>query len=1069
MCSPPFEAAFFRLRSLVPGFSLRNPYTVVVGALIVAILGVTALARMPVDVFPDLKMPAVVVATFYPGMPPLDVERDITTRFERFFTLGSGIDHLESRSLPGVSIIRVYFHSDVDIDAASAQLGTLAMADLGVLPPGTLPPLVLKFDASSLPVVLVTMEGTGFSEVALQDQARYNVRNQIATVQGASIPMPFGGKFRQIMAYADRKALEARGLTLHDVVNALNQSNLILPAGDAKIGSTDYFIYSNSMVPNVDDLNSVPVKVGEGQVPVLMRDVAAVKDAAAIQYNKVLIDGQPSVYIPVLKQTGSNTIAVVDGVNKLLPHVTGLPAGMKLKTIFDQSGYIVDAVRSLEHEAVSGSILASVMILIFLGSFRSTFAIFLSIPLSILAGAFGLFIDGATINLMTLGGFALAIGRLVDDSVVVLENINRHLAEGSAPEVAAREGAEEVALPVLASTLTTIIVFFPVMFLFGVAKYLFSALALAVVLSMIASYVVAMSIIPIYCARFLTAAEAKRLEAALEGIEESPEEALDDPGFFAAFNRHYQRFGDWYERQLARALDHKLIVLTTLALVFVGSMALYPLLGTQHFPTTDAGKFTINIRSPLGSRLEVTEDLSREVEKVIRQVIPPHDLDMVVANLGLAPSIAAIYSNNSGQDTGQVLVSLKPGHSRSSFFYIEQLRVALKQQVPDVRAFFQSGSIIDAVLNFGSAAPIDVQLSGPDYKELFTAAGQVRKSLRVLPQVADAFVPEESGYPTLDIKVDRTRAGRLGLTQKDVVTNVITALTSNQMISPSIWIDRKTGNDYFLTAQYRESDIDSYETLLDIPVLTRDTDKGHSDSVLLRNIASIVHESHPAEADHYNIQRVVDVLIDPSTTDLGGTQTAIARALKKVHLPSDIQVNFRGSVAAMQKSFSSFGFGLAMAVVLLYLVMVAQFKSFLDPVIIMFAVPMGLIGVTWTLLLTGTTLNIESFMGIIVMVGIVVSNSILLVDFANQRYRGGQELRRAVLESARIRMRPILMTALATVAGLLPIALKIGEGSEASAPLARAAVGGLAVSTVLTLILVPSIYELFYSRRRENT
>ena len=647
--------------------------------------------------------------------------------------------------------------------------------------------------------------------------------------------------------------------------------------------------------------------------------------------------------------------------------------------------------------------------------------------------------------------------------MVVLENINRHLAEGSPPEVAAREGAEEVALPVLASTLTTIIVFFPVMFLFGVAKYLFSALALAVVLSMIASYVVAMSIIPIYCARFLNAEEARELEAVMEGTEETSE-----GGFFATFNRYYERFGRWYERQLEHALNHKLIVIGALSAVFIGSLAVFPLLGTQLFPTTDAGKFTINIRAPLGSRLEVTEALSRQVEKVIREVVPAHDLDMVVANLGLAPSISAIYSNNSGEDTGQILVSLKPGHEQSSFFYMDKLRTALKQEVPDVRAFFQSGSIIDAVLNFGSAAPIDVQLNGPDYKELFAAAGQVRNALRTLPDVADAFIPEESGYPTLDIKVDRTRAGRLGLTQKDVVTNVITALSSNQMIAPSIWIDRKTGNDYFLTAQYRESDIDSYETLLDIPVLSRDTDKGHSDAVLLRNVASIVHESHPAEADHYDIQRVVDVLVDPATSDLGGTQASIQNALKNVRLPSDVQVDYRGSVAAMQKSFSSFGFGLTMAVVLLYLVMVAQFKSFLDPVIIMFAVPMGLIGVIWTLLLTGTTLNIESFMGIIVMVGIVVSNSILLVDFANQRFRGGQELRRAVIESARIRMRPILMTALATVAGLLPIALKIGEGSEASAPLARAAVGGLAVSTVLTLILVPAIYELLYSTRREN-
>jgi len=489
----------------VPSFALRNPFTVIVGALIVTILGVTAFTRMPVDVFPNLKIPAVVVATFYPGMPPLDMERDITTRYERFFTLGSGIEHIESRSLPGVSIITVYLHSGVDVDAAAAQLATLAMADLGVLPPGTLPPLVLKFDASSLPVTLVTVEGKGFSQADIEDQARYNVRNQLATVSGASIPMPFGGKIRQIMAYVDRQALQARGLSLNSVVNAINDTNLILPAGDAKIGDTDYYIYSNALIDHPENLNNVPIKIGAGQAPVRLGDVGNVEDSTAIQYNVVLIDGQPSVYIPVLKQGGANTIDVVSGIHDLLPKIIGMPAGLKLKAIFDQSDYILDAVHSLEHEAVTGSVLASLMILIFLGSFRSTLAIYLSIPLSILAAIFGLFLNGSTINIMTLGGFALAIGRLVDDSVVVLENINRHLEIGQTPEIAAREGAEEVALPVLASTITTIIVFFPVMFLFGVAKYLFSALALAVVLAMLASYVVAMSVIPIYCARFLVA------------------------------------------------------------------------------------------------------------------------------------------------------------------------------------------------------------------------------------------------------------------------------------------------------------------------------------------------------------------------------------------------------------------------------------------------------------------------------------------------------------------------------------------------------------------------------------
>ena len=1038
-------------------FALRNPHTIIVGALITILLGVIAFSRMPVDVFPNLKIPAVVVATFYPGMPPLEMERDITTRFERFFTLGTDIEHIESRSLPGVSIIKVFFQPNANIDTAAASLANLAMADLRHLPPGTLPPLVLKFDASSLPVTLVTVSGKGFSEAQLRDQAQYNIRNQLATVSGSSVPPPFGGKYRQIMVYVNREALQARGLTLMDIVRKLNDANLIIPAGDAKIGDTDYFVDTNSLIEDPEWINDVPVKVGgAGQVPVFVRDIGHAEDAAQIQQNVVRINSQRSVYLPVLKQGNANTIAVVDGVRGLLPKVFGLPEGMKLQSIFDQSSYIRAAVESLEHEAGSAAVLASLMILLFLGCFKSTFAIFLSIPLSILAATFGLYMNGSTINVMTLGGFALAIGRLVDDSVVVLENVDRHLAMGKPPEEAARDGASEVALPVLASTITTVIVFFPVMFLAGVAKYLFSALSLAVVLSMAASYVVAMTVIPIYCARFLTAEEAL---AEAHGTGRGT--------VLGAFNRAYDRFADWYGRMLHRALDHKYVVIGMATALFVVSMSGYRLLGTELFPRTDAGQFIINLRAPRGSRIGVTEALTERMEKVIREVIPSRDLSMVVSNLGLAPGFSAIYSPNAASDSGFIMVSLKPDHERSTFAYMKAVRRALRQQVPQVRSFFQSGSIIDAVLNFGLAAPIDVQLNGPDYDLLHGFAETVEGRIRKLPEVADTLIPQESGYPSLDVRVDRQKAGRLGLTQRDVVTNIITALTSNQMIAPSIWIDPKTGNDYFLTAQYREQDIQSLETLLNIPVLGgRDGRDGtdQENAVLLRNVATVTPETQPAEADHYNIQRVVDVLVSPRGEDLKGTQLAIEKALSDMKMPPDVSVAFRGAVAAMQASFASFGFGLGTAVLLLYLVMVAQFRSFVDPFIIMFAVPMGLIGVVAILLATGTTLNIESFMGTIVMVGIVVSNSILLVDFTNQRRRGGEELRRAVVEASRIRLRPILMTALATVVGLLPIAMKLGAGSEASAPLARAAVGGLAVSTVLTLALVPAIYEMIYSR-----
>src|SRR6202451_2457044 len=770
---------------------------------------------MPTDVFPDIKIPAVVVATFYQGMPPLDMEDNITFRYERFFTLGSNIDHIESRSLSGVSIIKVFFQPGTDVQAAAAQMGTLAMADLGIMPPGTLPPLVLQYDASSLPVVLVTLEGKGYDETQLEDQARYNVRNQLATVPGASVPIPFGGKFRQVMAYANSQALQARGLSLMDVVHALDTSNLILPAGDVKIGSKDYYIYSNSMIDKVPDIGQVPVKIGRGQAPVLMDDVAKVDDSAQIQYNKVLINGQPSVYVPVLRQAGA----------------------------------------SLEHEAISGSVLATLVILIFLGSFRSTFAIFLSIPLSILAGGFGLFMNNSTINIMTLGGFALAIGRLVDDSVGVLENINRHLAEGKDPQTAARDGAEEVALPVLASTITTCIVFFPVMFLFGVAKYLFSALALAVVLSMGASYLVAMSIIPLYCARFLTKEQAL--------AEEHGEASV----LFGVVNRAYERFASAYERLLVRALDHKPVVIVGVAILFVVSLAMYPRLGTELFPETDAGMFTINFRAPAGTRIELTTEMARQIEAVVRKVIPGGGLELVVSNIGIAPSISAIYSPNAAQDSAFMQVALKPGHRHPTKYYVAQLKHVLPEQVPNARTLFSSGSIIDSVLNLGKSAPIDVEFAGSSFDDLHNTAKELQRRINALPQVSQSFVAQELDYPTLNIKVDRVRAARLGVAQQEVIQNVITALDSNLYIQPSIWIDRANKDDYFLTVQYPGSakGFDSVEVLQNIPIETVNKETGHAQSLLLRDVASIAPESHPSEADHYSIQRIVDLLVAPRT------------------------------------------------------------------------------------------------------------------------------------------------------------------------------------------------------------
>jgi multidrug efflux pump subunit AcrB len=662
------------------------------------------------------------------------------------------------------------------------------------------------------------------------------------------------------MVYADAQALQSRGLSMMDLVRAVNKSNLILPAGDVKIGAKDYYIYSNSMIPDIPDIGRVAVKIGDAQAPVLLNDVAKVEDSSQIQYNKVLINGQPSVYVPILRQSGANTIAVVDGVKQLIPKIFGLPAGMKVKTLFDQSTYVRQAVASLEHEAISGSILVSLKILIFLGSLRSTLAIFLSIPLSILSATFGLYMNGSTINIMTLGGFALAIGRLVDDSVVVLENINRHLVEGKTPMEAARDGAEQVALPEFASTVTTCIVFFPVMFLFGVSKYLFGALALAVVLAIGASYLVAMSVIPIFCARFLTDADATAADHT-EGC-----------GPLAVFNRTYERFAANYERHLERALNHKLMIVGAVTILFAVSMALYPLLGTELFPETDAGTFTINFRAPAGTRIELTTETARQIESIIQQVIPPRELDTVASNIGLAPSLSAIYSPNSAEDSGFIQVELKSGHSRPTAYYSRRVMEQLAQQLSEVRTLFSSGSIIDAVLNFGMMAPIDIQFVGRDFGELYRVANQSQELIRSLPQIAQTFVLQEPDYPTFDIEIDRVKAARLGLSQKDVVSDVITALNSNLYVAPSIWIDRQNNDDYFLTVQYKESDsgFTSMETLRNIPVHSFAGETGHAQSLLLRDVADIVPQYHPSEADHYNIQRVVDLLVSPSTQDLGG-------------------------------------------------------------------------------------------------------------------------------------------------------------------------------------------------------
>ncbi|MGA3073445.1 MAG: efflux RND transporter permease subunit [Bryobacteraceae bacterium] len=1039
-------------------FAIRTPYLIVVVCLVIALVGTVSVVRMPVDLFPAMNIPVVAVATFYSGMPPEQVEGNITYHLERFFTLASGIDHMESRSLSGVSLIKVYFQPGTNADSAVTTIASLAMAEISHLPPGTLPPFVLKMDASSLPVCLVTLKGEDLSETQLKDLAQNVVRNQLAGVAGAAVPQPFGGRWREIMLYADPFKLEARQLSLMDVVRAVNDSNLILPAGDVQIGQYDYNIYANSQVSKVDDINRVPVKLA-GENPVRVSDIGVAKDAYALQYNAVRVDGQRSVYLPVLKQGGdSNTIAVVDGVREKLKHLFDVPATLVNRVVFDQSQFVKTAIRTLLDEGGIGLLLTSLMILVFLGSVRATVAVFFSIPLSALAALIALQIGGSSINTMVLGGLALALSRLIDNSVVVLENIYRHLEMGDPPAVAAEKGGREVALPVLASTLTLVVVFFPVTLLFGVSKYLFSSMALAVVLALFASYLVAMTVVPLFCARFGRHTPHTGVPGSLDLVRHSGQR------FNAWFNRAFGQFLGVYDTLVAVVLRRPARCLSILAAAFAASLLLYPRLEVCFFPRTDAGQFVINVKAPSGTRLVETEKHIARLEQLLRRTIPERDLAMIVSNIGVDPGFSAIYTSNSAMHTAFVQVGLKPGHQTGSSEYMARVKDHMREEMPELAAYFSSGSLIDAVLNLGLAAPIDVQVGGTNLQASYGVTLDLARQIRQIRGVADTYIPQDLDYPALRLEVDRTRAGELGLTEKEVVQNVITALTSNQMVAPNVWIDPRNNNNYFLNVQYPEHQIQNLLDLRSIPL----HGAGLKRPTRLDMVSSITHFEAPTEVDHYQIRRVLDIYVRPLGEGLGSIAGQIDGLLSRTKLPQGVNVTVRGMVEGMRASFKSFAIGLALSVVLLYLILVAQFRSFMDPFIILLAFPPGLTGVLLTLWLTGTTLNVMSLMGVVMLAGISMSDSILIVEFAHHLRREGMAVREAVATASRVRLRPILMTSLATIIGLLPMALKLGEGSESYAPLARVLIGGLSVSMLFTVFVVPAGFSLAYARQPES-
>jgi len=1073
--------------------ALKNPYAVIAISLIVIILGVVSYQKMVVDIFPEINMPVVAVATFYKGMGPSEVEGAITLRLEQAFLQASYIDHIESRSLPGVSLIKIYFHSSYDVNAGLAEITSLTYANLRFLPQGIFPPIIIKFGAASLPIAVQTTSSETMTEKEVRDLAYFNIRPQLGNVPGVAFPTTFGGTVRQVTIFLDPERMLARGISTHEIVSSVNMQSVLLPAGDVKIGDFDYNVYTNSMIKVVDQMNDIPIKMVNG-VPLFLRDVGKAVDSTMIQTNVVRINGNRAVYLPIMKQAGANTIAVIDGIKDILPKLLNIPKDLTIKLLFDQSLYIRQAIKTLEHEGLLGGGLACLMVLLFLGSLRSTLIVAMAIPLSVTAAFIGLYFTGHSVNIMTLGGLALAVGRLVDDVIVVVENFHRHMEMGKTSAQAAADAVSEVALPMLIITITVFLVFLPIAFFTGVIKFLFVPLALAVAYAMMASYVVALTLAPVSMARLLRG----HASHAQGGGPTVPQGRLTE--FWNRLNI-FDPFVERYVRFLRWCLAHKVIVIVTVTAIFVGSMLMAPLMATEFFPKVDAGSFVLNVSASEGTRIEKTEAIVARIEGLIREAIPAEELDQIVSNVGLPQGWMVLYTTVNGPHQAFLLVSLKRDHEVRTDDIIMKLRQTFHREFPGLKFSFQTGGIVSDVINSGLPAPIDIKVSGSKMGDLATTANKVRDLVAAIPGTADVQVRQGMDYPEIHLDINRNKASYVGLNEYQIVTDLVTGLSSNVTLNPGYWIDPRTNNAYFVVTQFPEQILLEFEDFLNMPLVGTHVEQPMSVSaggttlrgsslvltqtpfperphlpgvtstggspVLLRDLVDVVRKVGPETVDHFNLQRTMDVLVSVPGNDLGRIATQIEQAVATLEIPKDVVLTFKGEVDSMRAAISGFAGTLPLAMVLIYLVMVGLFRSWLDPFVVMFAVPLGFIGVIWMLLLTHTSVNVESMIGTLMMIGIVVSNSVLLVDFANSKLREGMPIEEAVVEAGRLRIRPILMTSLATVFGLAPMALGIGEGSESNMPLARAVIGGLTVSTFMTLLFIPVLHAI--ARRRSAT
>ncbi len=1039
-------------------FSLKNRFAVLAAVIALCLLGAAVIPGITVDILPDFKQPVVVSFFSYPGLPTLDMEKSVSSRVERALTLAGKIEHQESRTVPGASVIKVFFQPGADPSSAMNDIVNLEASDMFHLPPGIEWPFTLRSEPSNLPVVLAAISGEGLSESELYSIGYYAVRNKMGGLKGVQIPHPFGGKFRQMMVYVDPAKLQAHHVSATDVVDALRKSNLVLAGGTARLGSTDYQVHPKNTLPTTAEIEAIPIAVRDER-PIFIRDVGYAKDDAALQYNIVRVNGKRSVYCPLLREPGENTIAVVDriydGIASEIPKMKergDIPEATEVTLVSDQSHYIRNAMSNLYSQVGLGALLVAVVVLLFLRRFLPTLIIVSLIVLAILIGSLGFAFTGQTINVMTLGGIALAIGTVVDAGIVVVENIIRHQRMGKSPLDAAREGTQEVSGAILAGTVTTLAVFLPVVFLTGMIKYLFEPLSLAATLTIGASYVLALTVVPAFCATFVR--EKLSREATTNPSHDSPAE--DD----AKPRGVYGRF-------LNVALKVPALSALLIVLVVGASFVVLPFLGTELFPDVDAGTFEIRLKTVPGNALEDTEKLVERIEGTIQEVIPAEEIDTLIANIGLpvgkGAGFSTVLSSNSGPDTAYLIVNLKQsGRRTSTQTYVDTLRDKLAEEYPLEEFLFVSGGIVNMALNEGVPTPISVQVSAGTLGQCRDAAERIVNVVQQIPGTEDVQVAQSLDYPQFDVQVDRTRAKYLGVDQEQVAQNILTALGSSVGYSPTIWIDPKSGTDFFMGVQFEDNEFRSLDEIRNIP-LSLDTLDGPI-TIPVSNVATVKRVTIPGEIAHYNISRVNDVHVNVSGRDIGSVARDVERALAEMKFENGVSTTIRGPVETMQSGMSLLGIGLAVAGVLVYLVLMAQFRSFVDPLIIMLAVPLGLGGVLVVLYLTNTYINIQSLMGTLMMIGVVVNNSILLVEFANQRRADGLSPRDAALSAAQVRLRPILMTSLTLVASMLPLSFQLAPGNEAMIPLARALLGGMIVSTVLTLVLVPCVYSLVHRK-----